>query len=85
MTNEQIDKFMQPAYLDKVAIQINFKTRRSLQGIFINSADFNELKVKNMWRIVSESRIEEYKKTKDSGLARIFNGSEMVKLGVVAS
>lgn len=81
MTNEQIDKFLQPKYLDKSPVQINFKTRQSITGIFIKTADYSELKSKNLWRIVNESKIEEYKTSKDINLARIFSGMEMTKLG----
>jgi hypothetical protein len=80
MTNEQIEKFLQPQFLDKTCIQISFKTRQGIKGIFIKLKDFPDLKSKNLWRIVSESRMEEYSKSKDANLARIFNGSEMTRL-----
>ena len=83
MTNEQIEKFLQPEYLGKSCIQINFKTRQSIKGMFIKLNDYTDLKSKNLWRIVSESKIEAYVRSKDSGLARIFNGSEMTKLSLV--
>jgi hypothetical protein len=66
-----------------VTVQISFKTRRAIMGIFIKTADYTYLKSKNLWRIVGESSIEEYKKSKDVNLARIFNGTEMTRLGLV--
>lgn len=81
MTNEQIEKFLQPKYLDATPVQISFKTRNSITGLFIKTQDFAELKTKNLWRIVSESKIKEYQSSKDINLARIFNGSEFTKLG----
>lgn len=80
MTNEQIEKFLQQNYLDKAPVRIAFKGRSPVVGIFIKTADYNELKSKNFWRIVGESNIENYRKSKDMNLARIFNGVEMTKL-----
>lgn len=82
MTNEQISNFLKPEYLGKSQIQINFKSRQSIKGIFIQSSDYADLKSKNLWRIVSESKIADYMKSKDAGLARIFNGVEMTKLSL---
>jgi hypothetical protein len=82
MTKEQIESFLQPEYLGNSPVQINFKTRESITGIFIKLNDYAELKSKNLWRIVSQSKIPEYSKSKDGGLARIFNGLEMTKLSL---
>lgn len=83
MTNDQIENFLKPEYLGKSRVQINFKTRQSIKGIFIKTPDYADLKSKNLWRIVSESRIDEYIKSKNTSLARIFNGVEMTKLSLV--
>jgi hypothetical protein len=82
MTNDQISNFLKPEYLGNSRIQISFKTRQSIKGIFIKTNDFAELKSKNLWRIVSESKLDEYIKSKDIGLARIFNGVEMTRLSL---
>lgn len=83
MTNEQIEKFLSQKHLDKSTIQINFKLRQSITGLFIKTADYAELKSKNLWRIVNGSNIEEYNKSKDTNLARIFNGVEITKLEAI--
>ena len=83
MTNEQIEKVMD-AHLDKSTITIYFKTRSTIKGIFIKTPDYTELKTKNLWRIVSESKLKEYQTTKDPGLARIFNGTEFTRLNVAS-
>jgi len=80
MTGEQIEKFLQPEFLDKTPIQIKFKSRQDIRGIFIKLKDFSDLKSKNLWRVVSESRIEEYNKSKNTNLARILSGTEITKL-----
>lgn len=80
MTNDQIEKFLQHNYLDKAPVKVTFKTRKPVVGIFIKTADYNELKLKNFWRIVGESNMQGYLKSKDINLARIFNGSEITRL-----
>lgn len=80
MTNDQIEKFMLVKYLDKSPVQINFKARPAIKGLFIKTADYAELRSKNLWRIVNQASIEEYKKSGDTNLARIFNGVEITKL-----
>lgn len=80
MTNIQIESFLSQKESRKNPVTISFKTRNTITGLFIETADYAELKAKNLWRIVSESKISEYKNTKDNNLARIFNGSEFTKL-----
>jgi len=83
MTNEQIEKFLSKKNLDKTTVQINFKTRQAIRGIFIKTADYDELRSKNLWRIVGGNSIPEFKKSGDINLARIFNGLEMTRLELV--
>jgi hypothetical protein len=80
MTNDQIENFMQKKDTEKSPVQISFKTRKPIKGLFIKTADYTELKRKNLWRIVSESHIDSYKTSKDINLARIFNGTEITRL-----
>lgn len=77
-----ISKFLEPSHLAKTAIKIEFKKRNSVVGIFVDSVDYEDLKAKNFWRIVSEVNIPEWKKSKDNKLAKIFNGSEFTKITV---
>ena len=79
MTSEQIENFLTPELFTKVVV-ISFKTRNTMRGLFLNTGDMDYLKSKNFWRILPESRLEDWKKTKDNGLARIYNGSEITKL-----
>jgi len=80
MTNEQIDKFLSSNIKANPLIRITFKTRNSIIGVFIQTPDFNELKSKNFWRIVSESDFEQWKISKDYNLCRMFNGAAFSKL-----
>ena len=50
MNSEQIGKFIE-THLSKHPVKIDFKTRSSLVGMFIQTTDYNELKAKNFWRI----------------------------------
>ncbi len=83
MTNEQIESFMLQKKVEQSPVQINFKNRNSIVGVFIQTADYKELKVKNLWRIVSETNLAEFKKSSDTSLARIFNGVDFTRLVVV--
>jgi len=83
MTNEQIEKFVLVKHLDKSAVQISFKARQTITGMFIKSSDYAELKSKNLWRIVNGASLEEYNRSKDINLCRIFNGAEFTRLGAL--
>jgi hypothetical protein len=48
--------------------------------VFIQTNDYEELKSKNFWRIVTETNSEEWKRTGNQNLARIFNGAEFTRL-----
>ena len=80
MTSEQIEDIVQRKHRAEPVFEIRFKTRNSIKGLFIKTSDYSELSRKNLWRIVSETYIEEYKKTHNENLARIFNGTEFTKL-----
>ena len=81
MTNQQIEDFLTPEILPKV-INISFKVRNNVKGMFLTTGDFEDLKTKNLWRIIPEGRLEEWNKTRNMSLARIYNGSEFTKLKV---
>ena len=78
MTVEQIERFV--GRDAEPSLKISFKTRSTVEGVFIKAPDFLELKKKNFWRIVAASRLEEYRRSKDVNLSRIFNGSEFIRL-----
>jgi hypothetical protein len=80
MTAEMIEKFIDTKTLKNNSVSIHFKQRDTIKGIFIVSNDYEELKEKNFWRVVSESKMQEWQKTNDSNLARIFNGALFTRL-----
>jgi hypothetical protein len=80
MTNDMIENFIENKVKSNSKINIHFKQRSTLKGVFIRTNDYEELKSKNFWRVVSESKMDEWEKTKDTNLARIFNGAEFTRL-----
>jgi len=81
MTNDAIIKHVE-AKGDR-PLNIHFRQRETIKGLFIKSEDFSDLKSKNLWRIVTNANIERWEKTKDMNLARIFNGVEFTRLSEV--
>ncbi|HTQ28798.1 MAG TPA: hypothetical protein VMI35_11740 [Puia sp.] len=77
MTIEQIERFIdsEPDCFTRI-----FLKARTVEGIFIKAPDFFELKKKNFWRIVTVNKMEEYRRSKDLNLSRIFNGQEFTKI-----
>lgn len=84
MTNEQIEDIMQRKKSSESLFEIRFKVRHPIKGLFIKTADYQELSSKNLWRIVSETHIEEFRRTRNEDLARIFNGAEFTRLELQA-
>lgn len=80
MTTETITQFIENKNRKNSAISIHFKERSTVKGLFVRSVDYDELKYKNLWRIVSEGKIEEWHKTKNMDLSRIFNGLSFTRL-----
>ncbi len=83
MTTEQIAKFIETEQQSNSAIKIEFKKRNAVTGQFVKVTDFEELKSKNFWRIVTETNIHQWNKMKDINLVRIFNGTEFTRLSVI--
>ena len=80
MVNDVIAKFIESGHLAKNAVKIEFKKRNTILGIFVQSPDYEDLKSKNFWRIVSETNINEWKQSQDNKLAKIFSGAEFNRI-----
>ncbi len=80
MTNDLIEKFVENKTRKNKHVNIHFKQISVITGLFIQTDDYQELKGNNFWRIVAESKLEQWEKTKDLSLARIFNGAEFTRL-----
>jgi len=84
MTVEQIENWLakEPIPQGKI-IRFELKKRNPVRGIIVQGRDYQELKAKNFWRIVTQTNLATYQKTQDIGLARIFAGSDFAKLSFV--
>ena len=80
MTSEMIESFVSTKIRKGSKVNIHFKDRNTVTGLFIHSDDYDELKAKNFWRIVSKQNAEQWKETKDVNLARVFNGASFTRL-----
>ena len=81
MKSEDIEQFFdRKAVLNKDYVKITFKKRESIYGLFLKEPDYSHLKAKNFWRIVPQSKLDTYKESKNTALARIFNGDEFTRL-----
>lgn len=81
MNTEEIHKFLETKTTPQNNyVKIDFKKRETIYGLFLVDSDYNDLKSKNFWRIVTRKHFDEYKKSRNSNLARIFNGMEFSKL-----
>lgn len=83
MTIEKVGEFVGKKKQENALVKISFKIRSSVTGTFIKAPDFDELGKKNLWRIVTETHTEAFRKTKDMNLSRIFSGAEFKKLELV--
>lgn len=84
MNTEEIQKFLQTKTTSGNSyVKIDFKKRDSIYGLFVIDNDYNDLSSKNFWRIVTRKHFDEYNKSKNINLARIFNGSEFSKLSLL--
>ena len=87
MNSEQIQSFLSKNISEKTPyVKISFQKRETLYGLFLTGEkDFKDLSVKNFWRIVTQKNFDNYSKSKDVNLSRIFNGSEITRLSLLAS
>jgi hypothetical protein len=83
MTNEAISKQIEAKELSDTMVNIHFKQRNTVTGLFIRTSDFDDLRSKNLWRIVTKLHVDEWRRTKDISLCRIFNGTEFTRLSEV--
>ena len=80
MNNLVIENFVELEKRKNKAVRIQFKTRGSLNGIFVFGSDYQEMKKKNFWRIVTESKDGSFADTRDVAASRLFKGDEFTKI-----
>ena len=85
MSPEQIKEFLEAKVTtDDKYVKIEFTKREPIYGIFLKGADYKDLSGKNFWRIVTSKYFDNYNKSKDANLAKLFNGSEFSKLSLLS-
>ncbi len=81
MNSTEIEKFLNTkTTAENCYVKINFRKREPVYGLFLKEADYNDLKSKNFWRIVTRKHFDQWSTSKDVSLARIFSGSDFSKL-----
>lgn len=81
MTIQDIEKFLaKKGNTDVNYVKISFKKRKEVYGMFVRDRDYDHLKSKNFWRIVTKLNFDEFNSTGNLTLARIFNGSEFSRI-----
>lgn len=80
MVSTDIEKAIEPNIAKAKEVNISFKQRNNITGYFVKAKDYEELKAKNYWRVVNPDNMEQWRKTKDVNLTRLFNGTEFSKL-----
>jgi hypothetical protein len=84
VTPEAIAKFVDSEKIsDTTTMKIDFKKRNSIWGVVIKGNDYEDLKSKNFWRIVTDGNMELWKRTGNLEFAKIYSGAEFNKLSVV--
>ena len=86
MTVEQIENFLSKESVpqDKI-IRFEMKKRNHVRSLIVKERDYDELKGKNFWRIVTQTHLAEYSKSQNINLAKIFSGTEFAKLSLVSN
>lgn len=77
-----IEKFLDTNEKKAKVVNVHFKDRAVVTGMFVALKDYGELKSKNFWRLVNVKNVEKWKQTKDVELSRLFNGASFTKLSV---
>lgn len=80
MTTEAIEKFIEHKQREDVMVHIHFKERSKVTGLFIRASDYEELKSKNFWRIVSSHAVDAWRESGNINLGRIYHGLSFTRL-----
>ena len=80
MDTSSIEKFLDLSAAKPKVVNVHFKDRSTVTGIFVALRDFDELKAKNFWRVVNVKNIKQWEQKKDIELSRLFNGASFTRL-----
>ena len=80
MAPEKIEEYIESKQRKNNPVNIHFKDRNTVTGLFVHTTDYDELKSKNLWRVVNNIHLEEWNKSRDIDFTRIFNGMSFTRL-----
>lgn len=80
MINSLIEAFIEAGKRKNKVVRIQFKNREAIEGLFIITNDYHEMKAKNFWRIVVASKETEWRDTNDIFFSKLFKGDDFTKL-----
>ncbi|WP_018629104.1 hypothetical protein [Niabella aurantiaca] len=80
MDAESIEKFLTTNAKRSGVVNIHFKDRSTVTGSFISARDYDELKAKNFWRVVHSKNLQQWERTRDINLSRLFSGTGFTRL-----
>jgi hypothetical protein len=84
MNNDLIARFLDTQTIpEDSCVKIDMKKRNAIFGYFVKANDYEDLKSKNLWRFVLHNNIVNWRKKNDFDFAKIFNGTEFIRLSVV--
>lgn len=84
MDGTHIEKYLDLKTKKSKIVNVHFKDRATVTGIFIMSKDYSEMRTKNFWRIVNVKNVQQWERTKNIELSRLFNGASFTRLSISA-
>ncbi len=84
MDTLSIEKFLELKNRKSEIVNIHFKDRGTVTGIFVALADYKELKQKNFWRIINVKNMTAWDETNNMELSRLYNGASFTRLTVAS-
>lgn len=79
-----IEKYLDLKVKKSKVVNVHFKDRATVTGVFIIAKDYSEMKTKNFWRIVNVKNLQQWERTKNIEFSRLFNGASFTRLSVSA-
>ncbi len=80
MTFDLIEKYVEATDRYNKPVNVHFRNRSTVTGLFIRARDYDDMKKKNFWRIVPQSRLQLWQSSNDPALSRLFHGAEFSRL-----
>jgi hypothetical protein len=84
MTSEAIAKFLDSEKVsENKQMRIDLKKRNSISGLVVKGKDYDDLRSKNFWRIVTAANLAAWKRTGNVEFAKIYSGAEFNKITLI--